>query len=382
MTIASQAHAYSSGSFSYHEGPRSYLRTYQTTNRLSLNNVLSYLLFYFNNSFEAASTTARSQLRNYFSAYTTYIALILHLLNTSICINLFCGNALADDTTGSTIFTQNSIIDSPLGPKQELRDIGVAPDVWVTQYYQGIVDGDQAGISRYGGKIDGFLTLQPEKLTPVPGILPGLQVDAQYEHYFGLNINQYTNAGLPVNTQLAYVNSELYHSTLSLTVKQKLNDNLSITAGKFNNLTAAAQTPLVGGGGLTTFMNRAFALPSTDVAFTSMKGGPEDRVVLAPPYTLGTKLTYKTDPLTFNLVVADPRSAIDPEVIEKPFQKGVSFNGSITLETKFAGLQGYHTVGFDYSNARGVDLADLTNFNAKNWDLTSNRTKKGYWVTS
>jgi len=36
-----------------------------------------------------------------------------------------------------------------------------------------------------------------------------------------------------------------------------------VSAGKFNMLTLASQTPLIGGGGVDTFMNRAFALPST-----------------------------------------------------------------------------------------------------------------------
>jgi porin len=152
--------------------------------------------------------------------------------------------------------------------------------------------------------------------------------------------------------------------------------------GKFNNMTTASTTPLVGGGGIVTFMNRAFAIPSTGVAYTSVKGGPEDRVVLAAPYTLGTKVTIKDDPLTVNLVVADPRSAIDPRVIEHPFEKGVSINASATLETKIAGLQGYHTIMGNYSTARGVDLEDISSFNIRTLDLSSPLTKKGYWVAS
>ena len=54
----------------------------------------------------------------------------------------------------------------------------------------------------------------------------------------------------------------------------------------------------------------------------------------------------------------------------------------MTLETKIAGLLGYHTVRGAYSNARGVDLDDVTSFRANNLALTSPLTKKGYWFTS
>lgn len=288
------------------------------------------------------------------------------------------GPALAGDASESSIFTRKTLTDAPQGPKEKLRDIGVTPEVWVTQFYQGLVGGDEAGVSRYGGKVDGFLSLQPERL----GLLPGLRVDAQYEHYFGENINVEDDALVPVNTAQAYLRPHSYHSTLSLLVTQKFNENISVSTGKFNMMTLAARTPLIGGGGLTTFMNRAFALPSTGVAYTSSRGGAGDRVVLSPPYLLGSVTTIKSDALKLDLLVADPRSAINPRVIEHPFEKGVQVAAAVTLETKIAGLLGYHTVRGAYSNARGVDLDDVTSFRANNLALTSPLTKKGYWFTS
>ena len=56
-----------------------------------------------------------------------------------------------------------------------------------------------------------------------------------------------------------------------MTLTQELSEELSVTIGKFNMLTLASQTPLVGGGGIDTFMNRAFALPSTGVGVTARR---------------------------------------------------------------------------------------------------------------
>ena len=91
---------------------------------------------------------------------------------------------------------------------------------------------------------------------------------------------------------------------------------------------------MIGGGGIDTFMNRAFALPSTGVAYTAFRGGAGDRVVLSAPYLIGGIVTIKTEPVNFALMIADPRSAIDPRVIEHPFEKGLAVGGSATFNRR------------------------------------------------
>ncbi len=54
-----------------------------------------------------------------------------------------------------------------------------------------------------------------------------------------------------------------------------------IGGGGRSLMTLASKIPLIGGGGIDTFMNRAFALPSTGVAYTPLRGGAGDRVVLS-----------------------------------------------------------------------------------------------------
>lgn len=279
---------------------------------------------------------------------------------------------------GPLLLTQPSLTGTPDGPKAQLRRIGITADVWITQFYQGLTEGDGSMTWRYGGKLDAFLKLDTEKL----GLWPGFHVNVQYEHYFGENINRRDSALIPVNTALAYLERDGYHSALSVSVTQDFGEHISVSAGKFNMMTLASQTPLMGGGGIDTFMNRAFALPSTGVAYTSARGAGADRVVVSAPYIIGAAAALKTAPVTFTLVAADPRSAQNPRVIEHPFEKGLAVGGSATVPTEIAGLRGFHTLRAAYSNARGVDLEDIAGPRPPSAAGGPVSTKKGFWFTS
>jgi porin len=287
------------------------------------------------------------------------------------------GSVCAEDAV-SSLLTQPSLTDTPDGPKEQLQSIGIVPDVWVTQFYQGQTEGDGSKTWRYGGKLDAFLKVDAEKL----GLWPGFHINVQYEHYFGQNINRTDFALIPVNTALAYVERDGYHSALSARVTQDFGESISVSAGKFDMMTLASKTPLIGGGGIDTFMNRAFALPSTGVAYTAFRGGAGDRVVLSAPYLIGGIVTIKTEPINFALMIADPRSAIDPRVIEHPFEKGLAVGGAATLKTEIAGLRGFHTWRAAYSNARGIDLEDIADLSRRSALGSLVTTKKGFWFTS
>ncbi len=276
------------------------------------------------------------------------------------------------------VLDQSSLTDTPDGPKEQLSSIGIMPDVWVTQFYQGQTEGDGSNTWRYGGKLDAFLKVDAEKL----GLWQGIHLNVQYEHYFGQNINRTDFALIPVNTALAYVERDGYHSALSVSITQDFGEYISVSAGKFDMMTLASKTPLIGGGGIDTFMNRAFALPSTGVAYTARRGAAGDRVVLSAPYLIGGIVAIKTEPVNFALMVADPRSAIDPRVVEHPFEKGLAVGGAATLKTEIGGLLGFHTWRAAYSNARGVDLDDISDLPRPLALGSSIATKKGFWFTS
>jgi porin len=328
------------------------------------------ILFRLRSMSRAISQLRRIRLRVIVSgAKVIFATLVLFATST--------GSVCADDVP-SSLLTQPSLTDTPDGPKEQLQSIGIMPDVWVTQFYQGQTEGDGSKTWRYGGKLDVFLKVDAEKL----GLWRGFHISVQYEHYFGQNINRTDFVLIPVNTALAYVERDGYHSALSASVTQDFGESISVSAGKFDMMTLASKTPLIGGGGIDTFMNRAFALPSTGVAYTAFRGGAGDRVVLSAPYLIGGIVAIKTEPINFALMIADPRSAINPRVIEHPFEKGLAVGGAATLKTEIAGLRGFHTWRAAYSNARGIDLEDITDLSRRPAPGSLVTTKKGFWFTS
>lgn len=295
-----------------------------------------------------------------------------------ILSTLYPPSSLAEELYNQDLATRATLTDLPGGPKERLRNYGIETQTWATQIYQGITSGEDASISRYGGKVDSFFTVTPEKI----GLLPGFQLDVQYEHYFGLDINRLDDALIPVNTAQAYLRAGGYHSALSITGTQNLTDNVSVTVGKFNLMTLASRTPLIGGGGLNTFMNRAFALPSTGVSYTSETGGAGDRVVLSSPYSLGGMAEYKKGPLQLDLFLTDPRSAQSPRVIQHPFEEGIALGGGIGYSTSLFSLNGTHMLRAAYSNASGINLNSISDIGRSISTLQGSETKKGYWFSS
>jgi porin len=310
--------------------------------------------------------------------------LLTSLLRVAAVTVVFCGvaSAAADEAAqpatknAVSVLEQKTLTDLPDGPKAELRRIGVDADVWVTQIFQDIAAGGNDGVSRYGGKLDAFLRVDGEKL----GFWKGLRLTAQYEHFIGQNINNLDYALVPVNTPQAFLGPNTYHSALSVVVTQQVSKELSVSAGKFNMLTLAAQTPLVGGGGLDSFLNRAFALPSTGIGVASA-GTVADRLIISPPYLLAGITTLKTEPATFTLIVADPRNAQNPRVLQRPFERGVGVVGGVTVPVPILGRSGFHSLRGGYSNARGFDLDDTNDIRAR---LATRQpvTKKGFWLAS
>ncbi|QGM46352.1 carbohydrate porin [Methylocystis heyeri] len=276
----------------------------------------------------------------------------------------------------SSLSTRRSLADTPGGLKEQLQSIGMTPNVWVTQIEQGQIAGDRLRDSAYGGKMDAFLKVDADKL----GLWRGFRVNVQYEHFFGRDINYTDYALLPVNAAQAFVSSETYHSALSVVFTQDIGERLSVSAGKINTMTLAAQTPLIGGGGVETFMNRAFAAPATGIGVTTA-GRVRDRLIVSPTYTLGAAATFRADPIKLTLAIADPRNAQDPRVLERPFEKGVVVGGIATFSTEIAGLQSFHTIRSYYSNARGFDLEDIDGVRQR-VSGGAPLTKKGYWFAS
>ena len=182
-----------------------------------------------------------------------------------------------------------------MAAQKSLADAGVNLGVYLTGFGQSLTAGDGSHGIPFGGKADVLLGLDGGRL----GLWNGFSVSAHLEQEFGQNANMQGDGSIiPVNTALALPLLGGTTTDLSLNVSQKFGNNISVSLGKFNMLDVASATPLIGGGGETTFWNLGLAAPISGVT---------------PAYILGGILSAKTAPATFTLMVYDPRSAQDPE---------------------------------------------------------------------
>jgi porin len=263
-----------------------------------------------------------------------------------------------------SLLTRPSLLDGEGSPKEAVRSRGIIADFSLTQFYQGVVSGDGNKDWQYGGKGDAVVTMVGEKL----GLWSGFFVTLHQEWLYGNDANtQGDGSLLPVNTALAFPRLGDHERDTSIIVTQNFGEHWSLTAGKFNMLDAASKTPLLGGGGIDTFMNVSLAAPISGVT---------------PPYIVGGSLTLKTEPAIFNLLVYDPRNAQDWDVIEHPFSKGTTTSLSITVPVKIAGLTGYQGVRGVYSSKAGLDLADVPGLLLPPEAQSVLGTKQGYWYFS
>ncbi len=271
----------------------------------------------------------------------------------------FAGTAHAQDQQ----WTASSILDVPYGPKQALRSAGIDLGMNYTGFYQGLVGGEGDQDWAYGGKLDAIANFDDGKI----GLWQGLYINAHFEAVHGDDVlNQGDGSILPVNTALAFPTLGGHDMDLSIIVTQVFDKKTSLSIGKFNMLDAAAKTPLIKGGGIVSFWNTGLAAPISGVT---------------PPYILAGILTHKVDPLTFTLMVYDPRNAQDFDVIKHPFADGITTSLSATYQTKLGGLPGFYGVRGVYSTKSGTDFGDIAEIilppEARNIG-----TKDGYWFLS
>lgn len=256
-----------------------------------------------------------------------------------------------------------ALLDGPGSPKQVLKERGIIIDASLSQFYQGVVAGDGERDWQYGGKGDLVATLDGGKL----GLWHGLYVNVHQEWLYGEDANNQGDGSLiPVNTALGFPRLGGYDRDTSIIVTQAFSEQLSISVGKFNMLDGAAKTPLIGGGGVDTFMNTALAAPISGVT---------------PAYLLGGIATLKTEPAVFTLMVYDPRNAQDWDVIEHPFNEGTTVSLSVTVPTKIAGLTGFYGARGVYSSKTGLDLADIPQLLLPP-ESQGSLNKQGYWYFS
>lgn len=291
-------------------------------------------------------------------------AIIALMVAAGVGFQARCAIADEPDTTHNSILTRPALLDGPGSPKEALRARGIIVDFSVSHFYQGLVAGEGSKDWQFGSKADAVVTFDGGKL----GLWQGLYVTVHQEWVWGEDANRQGDGSLlPVNTAMAFPRLGGYERDTSIIVTQAFNPQLSISVGKFNMLDVAAKTPLLGGGGLDTFMHMGIAAPISGVT---------------PPYVVGVSATFKTEPAVFNLFIYDPRNAQDWDVVKSPFSEGTTTSLSVVVPVKVAGLSGSHGVRAVHSSKTGFDLADLPQLLLPPEIAGVAGTKSGYWYLS
>jgi len=282
----------------------------------------------------------------------------------SIVALAFFVSAVPGNASENGLFSRPSLLDGPGSPKAWLRVRGIIVDGSLTHFFQGLASGDGDQDIQSGGKGDILLALDGHKL----GLWRGLFMNMHGELIYGDDANsQGDGSVIPVNTALAFPQLGGSDEELSLTLTQQFDERTLLTLGKFNMLDAAARTPLIGGGGLDTFMNLGLAAPISGVT---------------PAYILGGLLSHRADVASFSLFVYDPHSAQDSDVLKNPFDDGVTLSLSMTVPTQLWGDTSIHRIRGVYSTQDGIDLRDIPQLKLPPEAGSELGTRSGYWFFS
>lgn len=262
------------------------------------------------------------------------------------------------------LLTRPSLLGAPAGLKAKLRVYGITTDASLTQFAQGLASGDGDRGVQSGGKGDILVALDGRKF----GLWDGVSANLHAEFVFGDDANaQGSGTLIPVNTALAFPRSGDSDQELSFTLTQRFRQSTLLTLGKFNMLDAASRTPLIGGGGIDTFMNLGLAAPISGVT---------------PAYLLGGLLTHRTDFATFSAFLYDPRSAQDSDTLKHPFDDGVTLSLSAAVPTRLFGNTTIHRARGVYSTQEGIDLRDIPQLQLPPGAERTLGTRSGYWFFS
>jgi porin len=206
-------------------------------------------------------------------------------------------------------------------------------------FYHGVIDGTGGDDMEGNGKLELFINMDGQKA----GLWPGLFVNVHGEFRYGSSPGQAGVIG-PVNSAMVSpgFDGEIFAFT-NVTITQALSQSFMLTIGKFNTFDLDNKH-FYGGRGTERFMNaNLLAMPMI-----------WRTVPLAP---LGIVGTYLRDGKPFvNFGVFDAISPITSAGWDELSADEMTFYADIVFNTKFGGLDGWHTFTGTYST---VDVSPL-----------------------
>jgi porin len=269
----------------------------------------------------------------------------------------------APDPQQVALQNRPGLLDGPGSPLEELRTRGIDLSVSYTEFGQGLVAGDGNHSWRLGGKMFGKMTLDGAKLH----LWKGFSINLVGELNDGANVNGMGGSVLIQNTALAFPQDVGTGGDLSLNFTQRFGERVSLSIGKFDMIDAPSRTPILGGGGLDTFWNIAFAAPPSGVL---------------PPYMTGGNLSISTKPGTFTFMLYDPTNAQQKAGLRGWGTQGITGRISARFPAKIRKLQGFHTLTFATSSQTGLNLDDIPQLVLPPESGNILRSKSGYYFGS
>ncbi|CAG7857621.1 hypothetical protein MCAMS1_02518 [biofilm metagenome] len=223
----------------------------------------------------------------------------------------------------------------------KLREHGINCNASLTQFYQGLAAGSGKHNWEYGGKFDGFVRIDGNKL----GLWQGFGINAHAEVNYGESPTSAGATFLPNNLALSFPGANGDFADLSLYFSQQLPGDVTLMFGKINTVDLYdAGREFSGGRGIEQFQHLEFTAPVSGIT---------------PPMILGGIISVKTKPAKYTLMIYDPANQVRKNGFEKPFDKGVSFNGSVEVPSNFFDLSGKHIFSAAYSTQNGLDFEDI-----------------------
>jgi len=132
----------------------------------------------------------------------------------------------------------------------------------------GLVSGTGPQPFEYGGRLDGFVKLDTEKL----GLWKGGGLTTHLEYRFGALPGSLGGSFFPTNAGMAFpTDSRDTLVATSLYLSQKFGDRASLLIGKINILDLV-DDPFFGGGGIHRFWNTVFVAPPSGLVPSTLSG--------------------------------------------------------------------------------------------------------------
>lgn len=228
------------------------------------------------------------------------------------------------------------------GERTQWEEAGITLDLEFTQYLQGLASGTGSEDFYYGGRLDGFIELDTEKL----GWWDGGSLNAHLEYNFGALPDSLGGAFFPTNTGMGFPNgSPDVLTATSLYLSQKLGTRGSLSIGKINALDLAENDPFFGGIGIRRFQNLVFAGPPSG---------------LVPPVMFGAIANVRFDPVALSFWVYDPEDRTQDYWPDSLFSEGLTFSLTTTYNTQIAKRPTTFSLTGIYTTKSGIDFSSIS----------------------